>query len=380
MSAAHGWETRTLAEFIEFQRGFDLPHRTRRAGPYKVLSSGEAHGWHDEWRVAGPGFVVGRATNIGKPTWSDEDFWPLNTTLFAKDFRGNDPRFAYYWFLGHDLSAYNSGSVQPMLNRNYIANIPIDVPPLAEQRSIGATLSAFDEKIESNQRTSRLINKLATERFRAVILESDCSLVPLGKLTNVVNGRSYKSTELADSATALVTLKSIDRNGGYKVNGLKPYVGEYKFSQVLAPGEIVVAQTDLTQGAEVVGRGVRVPASAEYETLVASLDLAIVRPAEDMPTEYLLGLLTSDDFREWCRSRVTGTTVLHLAKDAISTWPAPLVSPEKQRAFADHASVLYQRLDSLSVETAGLVVLRDAILPELLSGQIRAADLEGEFT
>jgi len=378
MTAPHGWETRTLAEFIELQRGFDLPHRTRRPGAYKVLSSGEAHGWHDEWKVTGPGFVVGRATNIGRPTWSNEDFWPLNTTLFAKDFRGNDPRFAYYWFLANDLSAYNSGSVQPMLNRNYIANISIDVPPLAEQRSIAATLSVLDEKIESNERASKLISELASQRFRAVVLENDFSLVPLGALTHVVKGRSYKSAELADSTTALVTLKSIDRNGGYKANGLKPYIGDYRLAQVVVPGEIVVAQTDLTQGAEVVGRGVRVPASADYETLVASLDLAIVRPAEDMPIEYLLGLLMSDDFHEWCRSRVTGTTVLHLAKDAIPTWPAPLVSPEKQRAYADDVGALYQRLDSLAAETARLIALRDAILPELLAGRIRAVDLEGQ--
>lgn len=88
--------------------------------------------------------------------------------------------------------------------------------------------------------------------------------------------------------------------------------------------------------------------------------------------------MTSDEFREWCRSRVTGTTVLHLAKDAIPTWPAPLVSPEKQRAFADDVGVLYERLDSLAVETARLIALRDALLPALLSGRIRAADLEGQ--
>lgn len=203
----------------------------------------------------------------------------MNTTLFAKDFRGNDPRFAYYWFLGNDLSAYNSGSVQPMLNRNYIANVSVDIPPLAEQRSIAATLRALDEKIDSNERASRLIRELASQRFRAVVAENDSSLVPLGKITHVVKGRSYKSAELADSTTALVTLKSIDRNGGYKANGLKPYIGDYKPAQVVAPGEIVVAQTDLTQGAEVVGRGVRVPASADHGTLVASLDLASsVRP------------------------------------------------------------------------------------------------------
>lgn len=152
MTHPAAWTQSTLSEFIELQRGFDLPRRLRKTGPFRVLSSGEAHGWHNEAKVSAPGFVVGRATNIGRPTWSDDDFWPLNTTLFAKDFKGNDPKFAYYWFLGNDLSAYNSGSVQPMLNRNYIANVPISIPPLAEQRAIAATLGALDDKIESNRR------------------------------------------------------------------------------------------------------------------------------------------------------------------------------------------------------------------------------------
>jgi type I restriction enzyme S subunit len=279
----------------------------------------------------------------------------------------------------HHLFATASGSKILHTAPGRIEDFEVDLPSVSEQRLIAATLSALDEKVESNQRASRLISKLVSDLFRAVVHKNDVSLVPLGKLTSIVKGRSYKSAELADSTTALVTLKSIDRNGGYKANGLKPYIGDYKPLQVVAPGEIVVAQTDLTQGAEVVGRGVRVPASMEYETLVASLDLAIVRPAEDMPVEYLLGLLTSVEFREWCRIRVTGTTVLHLAQDAISTWPAPLVSPETQRAFADSAGVLYQRLDSLAYESARLMALRDAILPELLSGRIRAAELEGQL-
>lgn len=371
MTPPDGWKTQTLADFIELKRGFDLPHRTRRPGPYKVLSSGEAHGWHEEAKVAGPGFVVGRATNIGRPTWSDEDFWPLNTTLFAKDFKGNDPKFAYYWFVGHDLSAYNSGSVQPMLNRNYIANVPIDVPPLEEQRAIAATLGALDDKIESNMAAAETLGALVSALFAQAVSGPDISYASLREITFVVKGRSYKSAELEESSTALVTLKSIDRNGGYKGGGLKPYTGPYKTEQVVHPGEIVVAQTDLTQGAEVVGRGVRVPRSTKYGALVASLDLAIVRPRGDMPVEFLFGLLSSEAFRQHCRNHVTGTTVLHLAKDAIPTWQAPVVPFPEQIRFAKTARTLLARMDALSEENDRLVALRDSLLPEMLSGRLR---------
>lgn len=91
MNAGSDWKRRRLSDFVHLQRGFDLPERNRIAGPFKVLSSGETHGWHNEAPVKGPGFAVGRATNIGRPTWSDEDFWPLNTVLYVKDFLGNDP-------------------------------------------------------------------------------------------------------------------------------------------------------------------------------------------------------------------------------------------------------------------------------------------------
>lgn len=276
------------------------------------------------------------------------------------------------WLLQHAV-----GTTLASLNEPTLRSVPVAMPSLDEQRAIAVTLGAFDDKIESNRRAAITISGLVAAKFSTLVSQKDSTLMPLGELTEVVKGRSYKSVELSESRTALVTLKSVDRSGGYKDDGLKPYTGAHKPNQIVRPGEIVVAQTDLTQGAEVVGRGVRVPGSADYDTLVASLDLAIVRPKDEMPIEYLLGLLTSEDFRQWCRSRVTGTTVLHLAKDAIPSWPAPMVSFEQQRKFAEEARALYNRLDSLNEESRRLATLRDALLPELLSGRVRTREAQG---
>ncbi|MCT1555834.1 hypothetical protein M3E75_07710, partial [Corynebacterium sanguinis] len=92
------WTETTLADLITLQRGYDLPSKNRVPGPVPVLSAGEKISYHNEAKVAGPGFVIGRSTNLGIPRWSDEDFWPLNTTLFAKDFKGNNPRWLFYLF------------------------------------------------------------------------------------------------------------------------------------------------------------------------------------------------------------------------------------------------------------------------------------------
>jgi type I restriction enzyme S subunit len=143
---------------------------------------------------------------------------------------------------------------------------------------------------------------------------------------------------------------------------------------VLAPGELAVAQTDLTQGAEVVGRVIRVPPSDAFETLVASLDLLIVRPRGALQPEYLYGLLRQDAFREHCRRHTSGTTVLHLASDALARYDVPFVSEADQLAFAQDARPILKLVDTLTRQDATLTSLRDALLPELLSGRLRVPE------
>src|SRR5207253_1678655 len=96
-------------------------------------------------------------------------------------------------------------------------------------------------------------------------------ITPVGELVETVKGRSYKSEELIESDTALVTLKSFARGGGYRPDGLKSFAGTYKPEQVVKPGELVIACTDVTQAAEVIGRPAIVRGTAGYRTLVASL-------------------------------------------------------------------------------------------------------------
>lgn len=288
--------------------------------------------------------------------------------------RSSDLERYLYWILRTPqyrtyCAARATGSAVVGLSREDFLSYPVPAltPP---RRHLVAVLENIEEKLGSNQRSIACLQELIRLHFQAALQSGEARHVPLGEVVAVTKGRSYKSAELVPSTTALVTLKSIDRSGGYKPDGLKPYAGPYKPEQVVEPGDLVVAQTDLTQGAEVVGRGVRVPRSNDYATLVASLDLAIVRPVDGMPSEYLIGLLTSEDFRQHCRSRTSGTTVLHLGKDAIPTWPAPLIAPEDQEAYASVVRPLFARMDALRHEQERLDQTRVALLPELHLGRV----------
>lgn len=267
------------------------------------------------------------------------------------------------------------GAVQQHFNVRSAKNMTLNLPPLPEQQAIADVLRALDDKIAINTKLVSTSSEVLGATFASLCGQPE-ETVPFNELAVVTKGVSYRSADLRTSSTALVTLKSFNRTGGYSPRGLKEYAGPYKMTQTIAPGELTVALTDLTQAADVVGRAARVPKSSNYETLVASLDVAIIRPRTDMPVEFLLGVMLQGRFRAHCRSRTSGTTVLHLASDAIPAFRAPLVSRDKQMTYASIARPLLALGDSLEYEIESLESTRDAILPQLMSGKLRVKDAE----
>nr|WP_246486873.1 restriction endonuclease subunit S [Kribbella qitaiheensis] len=155
------WRPATLDQLVKLQRGHDLPTSQRRNGSVPVMGAAGQSGTHDTALVKAPGVVLGRAgASMGKATYCDVDFWPLNTSLYVTDFLGNDPRFVYYLLGLIDFSGYNSGAAQPMLNRNYIKRVQISLPELPEQRAIAGIIGALDDKIVANERVAAMAREL----------------------------------------------------------------------------------------------------------------------------------------------------------------------------------------------------------------------------
>ncbi|KAA1264484.1 restriction endonuclease subunit S [Corynebacterium striatum] len=189
------WVNKPLGELVSLQRGFDLPTKNRVPGQYPVISAGESIGTHNVAKVKGPGFAIGRITNLGQPHWSDSNFWPLNTTLFATDFHGNNPRWLFYLFKVLDLRGFDSGSVQPSLNRNYISNVSVSTPPRETQDNIVSVLKSLDDKINANNR----IVDCTLELQRAHWLKALVGVpsIDLSEITSPVLGGTPKRSDEA---------------------------------------------------------------------------------------------------------------------------------------------------------------------------------------
>ena len=318
-----------------------------------------------------------------------------------------------YYFFNSALGLYHLDTIRRQvavagITGSDLAKLEIPVPFLPDQRAIAHILGTLDDKIELNRRMNATLEAMARALFTSWfvkfdpvrakmegrdtglpkhiadlfpdrLVESELGEIPegwevqlLGEVVEIVKGRSYKSAELVASDTALVTLKSFERGGGYRRDGLKSFIGNYKEEQVIQPGEVVIASTDVTQKAEVIGRTAIVRSARNYQTLVASLDTLIVRPKDSRMTQaYLYFLGTTWSFVSHTHAHTTGTTVLHLAKNAIPSFTFASPPRELVRCFNVVADQPLARVQVLEEESETLAALRDTLLPKLVSGELR---------
>lgn len=213
--------------------------------------------------------------------------------------------------------------------------------------------------------------------FPCEMVEVDGVEVPKGwgvkridEIANIIKGKSYKSSELEKSKTALVTLKSFNSGGGYRLDGLKEYTGKYKPEQEVFAGELIIAYTDVTQAADVIGKPAMVMSDSNYQHLVISLDVGVVRPFNDVYKHFLYCLAMTDSFQAHTKSFCTGTTVLHLGKDAVPSFEFINPSNELLHVFYKQTSLIFEKINLHIEENKNLEKARDLLLPRLLNGEI----------
>jgi len=155
-----------LGDIIELKRGYDLPSDQRLPGAYPIISSAGVTGHHSRAMVKAPGVVTGRYGTIGQVFFVEGDFWPLNTTLYVRDFKGNHPKYIYYLLKTLDWNRFNDKSSVPGVNRNHVHEALVEVPPLKYQAAIATILSTLDDKIELSRRVNETLEAVARAIFK----------------------------------------------------------------------------------------------------------------------------------------------------------------------------------------------------------------------
>lgn len=303
-------------------------------------------------------------------------FWVNNHAHIIKGKKDFHNNLIIHYFRNLDLNEFITGAVQPKLNKASLTSIPFYLPTeKKEQKAIVSVLSSLDDKIDLLHRQNTTLECMAETLFRQWFLEEaqeDWNLVQLGEYVECFNGVSYKSSELNPSKIAMVTLKSFDRNGGFRLDGFKEFTGRFKEQHIVAQGDLVVAHTDITQDAEVIGNPVLVVNDVRYEHMVISMDLVKVKSKfEWLSKEFLYRMMRTREFKEHCLGYSNGSTVLHLSKQAIPAFEFFLPPKDKIESFTDIAKDLFSKKFKNIEQIQTLENLRDNLLPKLMSGEIR---------
>lgn len=124
-----GWDRAQVGDLLTLQRGFDLPLKARQIGEIPIYASTGINGYHNEHKVEGPGIVTGRSGSLGSVMFISGKFWPLNTTLWVKEFKKVTPYYALFFLRQLKLENYNGGAAVPTLNRNDVHRIETFAPP-----------------------------------------------------------------------------------------------------------------------------------------------------------------------------------------------------------------------------------------------------------
>ena len=290
------------------------------------------------------------------------------------------------------IHSFDTGATRGNINAQTYANMPVVLPEKNVQDIIVHILSSLDAKIETNNKLNEKLEEMAQAIFKSWFVdfepfkdkpfhETELGMIPEGwevkRLCDIVDnigGYSYKGNELKESTTAMCTIKNFERNGGFKIDGYKEIIpsDKLKASQELSLFDVVVAHTDLTQNAEVIGNPAIILSKSKYDRIIFSMDLTkVISKNMNVSKSLLYCILRNKRFKNHALGYVNGTTVLHMSKKAVPDYM--LAFPKDSVILASLSKCfdsIFGRMHEIYEENDRLTSLRDTLLPRLMSGEL----------
>jgi type I restriction enzyme S subunit len=308
-----------------------------------------------------------------------------------------------------------TGSTVSNLRIPVLKSLPIPTPDLANQKAIAHILGTLDDKIELNRKTNETLEAIAKALFKSWFVDFDpvrakaegrptglpaeisdlfpdsfedselgeipsgWELEALGEILDVDKGVSYKGEFLSDTeGLPMVNLGCFAGGGSFRAEKMKFYAGEYRERHLASAGDLLVANTDMTQNRIILGAPIIVPSWRGRDKFLFSHHTFAIRfrRSKSAFTRFIYFTLLKPSFRQVAAGHATGTTVLALPKDGITDYQTVIPPAGLLNIFAAKVEALYQKCQALTEQCELLAKTRDALLPKLISGEIRIPDAE----
>lgn len=370
--------------------------------------------------ITGDGVTFGRACVVPKhvlPACVNQ-----HVMLIRTDSELCQPGYLAAWLSLPDSKAYiesfNSGGSRRAITKGHIESFEVPLPPLDVQRGIGDLADNFNNRIDLLRQSNATLESIARALFKSWFIDftpvrakqesrepegmdaataalfpagfeasaqgvapSGWPFVQLGAHIELVKGCSYKGEGLSDCEGAyMFNLGCFNAHRVFATEKVKRYTGEYKQRHQVASGDLLIANTDMTQVRDILGRPVFVPDGFEpafvshhvFKVNVKRSD----RPIADALRLFLFFSLQQASFRERAIGYATGTTVLALPATAVLGCPVSLPPDTILVSFANLVGPLFARIRQNEKLAATLAAIRNTLLPRLISGKLRLPEAQ----
>lgn len=381
------WREVTLGDVLTLQRGFDLPARDRREGPYPIVSSSGVTGRHAVAKAEPPGVVIGRYGSLGSVHWVTAPYWPLNTALWVKDFKGNDPRFLSYLLRTITFDG-SSASAVPGVNRNHLHKLPVRVPPVPVQRRVRAVLAAFDDLIEINERRIELLENLARSIYREWFVRSR---FPGHQTSPPIDGDLpdvWTLTDLASIATWRSGGTPSTTNDAYWDGGIPWITSGSLRSMLLSTSDRTLTAAGVAAGSRMVERDAvllvvrgmsllrEVRAGIAEQSLAFGQDCKALMAVEGVEPLFLAFTVLDRQDTMHGMVELAGHGTGKLSTDRIKSLPVGLPPVDVQRQFVEQVEPIRNSM-SVAIRAARVLArTRDLLLPRLVTGRLDISDVD----
>lgn len=390
-----GWTSGELLNFLELQRGVDLPVQDRRPGEIPILGSNGLLGFHDASVIDGPGVITGRSGTIGKVFYIESQYWPLNTSLYVKNFKDNLPKFVYYKLSEIGLGKHSTGTGVPTLNRNVVHKEEVAFPPLPEQEKIATILTTVDEKVDVISRQINVTKVLKQGLMQTLFSrgvgiqgadgrtvphtkfkDSELGEIPASWAANKLNSHACKvgsgvtpkggsdsylsvGIPLIRSQNVLVGKLSLD-----DVAFIAPEQHKKMYNSALAPNDVLLNITGAS-----IGRCAVLP--ADFEEGNVNQHVCIIRTVCTLTPHFLCQYLNSYMGQQQVERFQAGGNREGLNFQQIRSFDIPIPPVPEQLEIASILGSIDKKIELLTLRQEQYCRLKRGLMQKLLTGEWR---------
>jgi type I restriction enzyme S subunit len=379
-----------LGDILNFKRGYDLPSSDRINGNIPVISSAGITDFHNEFKKDGEGIITGRYGTLGQIFYINGKYWPLNTTLYITDFKGNFPKFIYYFLKTLKLERFNGAAAVPGLDRNVIHKADVlFIEDHNDQKTIASILSSYDELIENNNQRIKLLDEMAEEIYKEwfVRFRFPC----------------YEKTKFIDGLPEGWEYKRVDEFNSFKMsesklkkfNGTKTYLATADISgiDISSAGEQIDWENKPSRAQLVpeLNSVFFARMSNTYKVLVFSDankelidDLALtsgflgLKAINENALPFLFWFIKSQHFHNYKDVYANGATQVSLTNEGFHMIKLIEPSLEVIEEYGKITTSFLNEILILNKKNQVLQQTRDLLLPRLISGKLSVEHLVEE--